>query len=420
MKIVVYTLGCKVNQYESDSLIRTLKGAGHEVTTKLEYADVYVVNSCAVTSTSEQKSRQTIGKINKLNPVAKIIVTGCASQNNPDQFKDKENVKLVTGLAGKHLIPGLLNTTGEKVLELPSVYEDKYLAMPTRTRATLKVQDGCDNFCSYCLIPYLRGRSRSRDLSSIIKEAKMLAEFTNEIVITGINTSDYKINNELALGDLMLALKDIKARLRISSLEVNIITDEFLEKLKSMENFAPHFHLSLQSGSNNTLKAMGRKYTAREYLQKVKLIRKYFKNASVTTDLIVGFSTETKKDFKKTLKTIKKAKFFDIHIFPYSKRKGTKAYNLPLIDKKTVKKRLEKIKKRKLKGFNKYIRKNKHTIKTALIEQVYSGYQIGHTENFIKVYIIKSKNISEGEFVKVKLVKAFKDGMLAQEYIKEK
>jgi threonylcarbamoyladenosine tRNA methylthiotransferase MtaB len=417
MKIVIYTLGCKVNQYESDALTLALTNAGHKVSQELEYADLYILNTCAVTKESERKSRQLVARATKFNENAKVIVMGCASQNNAEQFLEKEQVSLTLGVAGKHLIPNLLEEIGDKTIELPKEYEDNFKVKPLEVRSTLKVQDGCNNYCSYCLIPYLRGDSRSRDLSSIVEEAKALAKGGGEIVVTGINTSDYKIDGQLALPRLMRALSDIDARIRISSLEVNVITKEFLQVLKNMPNFAPHFHLSLQSGSNDILKAMNRKYTVSEFLKKVKLIRKYFKNPAITTDLIVGFSGETDKNFKETLKTLKKAKFFDIHIFPYSKKEGTAAEGLEVVEPSIIKQRVKAANTLKQKGFKNYIAKNLKQAKTLLIENEHQGLLYGHTENYIKVYIAPQSQVEIGKFVKVKLISAFKDGVIGQ-YIK--
>jgi len=416
MKISIHTLGCKVNQYESDGLFKALQQAGHKVYNNLQPADIYILNTCAVTNQSERKSRQLVTKALKLNENAKVIVMGCASQNNQKQFQDKKHVSVVMGVASKHLIPELLNEIGNHTKPLPKKYEDEYNSLSTKTRATLKIQDGCNNYCSYCLIPYLRGDSRSRPLNSIIKEAKQLAEHSNEIVVTGINTSDYKINGILALDRLMRSLSDINARIRISSLEVNVITKKLLKTLKQMPNFAPHFHLSLQSGCNKTLQAMNRKYTVKEYLKKVKLIRKYFNNPAITTDLIVGFAGETDKDFEKTLKTIKKAKFFDIHIFPYSERKGTKASGNKLVKSSVIKQRLNKAMQIKKVGFNKYIKGNLNKVKNVLIENEQHGLMYGHTEDYIKVYIAPNENMEAGKFYKIKLISAFKDGAIG-EYI---
>lgn len=414
MKIVIHTLGCKVNQYESDALLKSLTNLGHEVSQELEPADLYIVNTCAVTNESERKSRQMVSRLTKFNENARVIVMGCASQNNQEQFLEKDKVSLVMGVAGKHLIPELINQIGNKVVPLPKNYEDEFKVEPSRARSTLKVQDGCNNYCSYCLIPYLRGDSRSRELASILEEAKTLSNESREIVVTGINTSDYKINGELALGRLMLSLSNIPARIRISSLEVNVITKEFLNILSKMPNFAPHFHLSLQSGSDAILAAMNRNYTTKEYLKKVALIRKYFKNPAITTDLIVGFSGESDKHFKQTLKTLKKAQFFDIHVFPYSVRKGTKAQNLEEVPSNVIKERVKAVQELKKQGFKNYLTKNLNTIKTVLIENEHQGLLYGHTENYIKVYLAPEKDLKPNEFYKVKLISIFKDGVIGQ------
>ena len=417
MKIVIHTLGCKVNQYESDAIAKSLTDLGHEVSFNLEPADLYIINTCAVTNESERKSRQMISRLTKYNENAKVIVMGCASQNNAEQFLEKKEVALVLGVAGKHLVPQLLKQIGNYVKELPKQYENEFKVQPLMARSTLKIQDGCNNYCNFCLIPYLRGESRSRDLSSILEEAQILATLSKEIIVTGINTSDYKINNELALGRLMHSLSKVDARFRISSLEVNVITKEFLNTLKQMPNFAPHFHLSLQSGSNEVLKSMNRHYTVKEYLKRVKLIRKTFKNPAITTDLIVGYPTETEKAFNETLKTLKKVNFYDIHVFPYSLRQGTKAENLKEIDGTVIKERLKKVQEIKKTGFNKYLKNSLNTVQTVLIENEYEGLLYGHTEKYIKVYLAPSENLKQNECYKVKLVSLFKDGILA-EYLK--
>jgi threonylcarbamoyladenosine tRNA methylthiotransferase MtaB len=414
MKIVIHTLGCKVNQYESDAVANSLTKAGHEVSYELGFADLYIINTCAVTNESERKSRQMVSRLTKYNKNARVIVMGCASQNNAEQFLEKDQVSLVLGVAGKHLVSSLIDEVGNATKVLPTEYENQFQVEPNRARSTLKIQDGCNQFCSYCLIPYLRGESRSRALASIIEEAKQLSSESREIVVTGINTSDYKINGELALGRLMRALSNIPARIRISSLEVNVITKEFLTILASMPNFAPHFHLSLQSGSDAVLKAMNRNYTTKQFLNKVKLIRKFFKHAAITTDLIVGFSGESEKHHKQTIKTLKKATFFDVHVFPYSVRKGTKAEHLQQVPKEQVKARLKQVQALKKEGFKAYLSKSLNTTQTVLIEAEHEGLFYGHTEHYIKVYLAPQPDLKPNEFYEVKLISLFKDGVIGQ------
>ena len=292
MKVVVFTLGCKVNECESDSLIAGLIGKGYEVSDKLEFADIFVVNTCAVTLEAEKKSRQMLARIKKINPKAKIIFTGCAAQKNAEQFYKKDGAILVTGTYAKNKIIDMIDEVGVKIEPPTLVFEELETVKSLRTRTFIKVQDGCDNMCTYCIIPYLRGRSRSRSIDSIISELKVTNPI--EAVINGINLSAYNYQGK-TLEDLIESIKaaDIKARIRLGSLEVNVITDRLLTALKSLNNFAPHFHLSLQSGSDNVLKKMNRHYTAEEFAEKVDLIRNYFPSAGITTDIIVGFPTET-------------------------------------------------------------------------------------------------------------------------------
>ncbi|MGN1213093.1 MAG: tRNA (N(6)-L-threonylcarbamoyladenosine(37)-C(2))-methylthiotransferase MtaB, partial [Christensenellales bacterium] len=341
MKISIITLGCKVNQYESSSIAKELSSMGHIVTENLEPADLYILNTCAVTGIAEKKSRTHLAKFKKLNKDAKVIVCGCASQHNAQQFLCHDNVSAVIGTYGKSKIKDILDKVGDLSQEIGADYEEFSLGSTSKTRAHLKIQDGCNNFCSYCLIPYVRGRSRSRSLKNIIAEAKQLSKTNKEIVLTGINISDYKIDGKLALPVLMGALKGLDCNIRLGSLEVNVVTDELLAVLKDMPNFCPQFHLSMQSGCDRILKLMNRHYTSSEYLKKIELIRKYFPDASITTDVIVGFPTETDQDFAETVETIKKANFFEMHIFPYSKREGTVASKLKNVDGSVVKQRVK-------------------------------------------------------------------------------
>ena len=274
-KVCLLNLGCKVNQYEIDGILNSLKGK-YQTTTELEPADLYIVNTCAVTQEAEKKSRQIIAKIEKLNPDAKIYICGCAAQNDPEQFLTKKQVQYVIGTYGKGKLKDNFDKAGNGVVSIPKTYEDDLTATNVRTRGYIKVQDGCNNYCAYCLIPFLRGRSRSRSLESVLMEANELAKTCKEIVITGINISDYRINGNLGLNQLMKALGEVPARIRLGSLEVNIINEQLLQTLKEMPNFCPSFHLSLQSGSDKVLWEMNRHYTTKEYLNKVNLVRKYF------------------------------------------------------------------------------------------------------------------------------------------------
>ncbi|HAJ77490.1 MAG TPA: tRNA (N(6)-L-threonylcarbamoyladenosine(37)-C(2))-methylthiotransferase MtaB [Clostridiales bacterium] len=411
MKIVVYNLGCKVNQYESGTIKEELLKMGYDVTLNLEPADLYILNTCAVTGIAEKKSRAHIAKIAKLNPNAKVIVCGCASEHNKEQFLSKKNVSAVIGTAGKNKIPQILNEVGNLSTIIPLSYEDFLCNTTSRTRAYLKIQDGCNNFCSYCLIPYVRGRSRSRDLNSIVKEAEELSKTNKEIVLTGINMSDYKIDGRLAFAELLNALKNNSCRIRISSLECNIVDDNLLKTMKEMPNFCPHFHLSMQSGCNRILKLMNRHYTKEEFIQKVNLIRSYFPNAAITTDVIVGFPTETEDDFAETVDTIKKVNFYEMHIFPYSKRDGTVASKMKMVDGNVVNKRVKILEDINTQNKANYISNQKEPL-YCLTESIEKDYVIGFTENYIKIYLPKTAPMYQ--IVKVKVVKQFLDGALGE------
>lgn len=411
MKIGIITLGCKVNQYESDAIGQELTKMGHQVVTKLEPADLYILNTCAVTSIAEKKSRTNLAKMQKLNPNAKIIVCGCASQNNAQQFLKHKNVSVVLGTSGKNKIANLLSEVGNKTTEMAKEYEYFSSSITSRTRAFLKIQDGCNNFCTYCLIPYLRGRSRSRDIADIVREAKELEKTNKEIVLTGIDISDFRADGKPALKELMLALSGLSARIRTGSFEVSVIDDSLLQVLASMPNFCPQFHLSMQSGCDRILKLMNRHYTKEQFLQKVELIRKYFPNCAITTDVIVGFPTETDQDFAETVDTIKKAKFFEMHIFPYSSRQGTVASKMKMVDDKVKAERVKILEDINEIAKKDYILSQKHNVLTVLTENFENDMIFGHTENYIKIYL--PKETPRHQFVKVTNLMPYLDGAKA-------
>ena len=292
MKICVFTYGCRVNKYESDAIQRELREKGHEVTDNLEYANVYIVNTCAVTAEAERKSRQSVSRIKKLNPNAKIYICGCASQKDGAKF-EKDGVVFVSGTGKKSM---LADIDGEMKAEFS--FDEKFdecSADTDKAKIYLKIQDGCNNFCSYCIIPYLRGRSRSREIERVVDEVKSAK--CEEVVLTGINLSAYGKDLGVSLTTIIQKLQGVDKRISLGSLEVGVITPEFLSALKGLREFCPHFHLSLQSGDESVLKKMNRKYTPDEYYSAVKLIREYFDNPSITTDVIVGFPSESEENF---------------------------------------------------------------------------------------------------------------------------
>ncbi len=405
MKAVVFTLGCKVNGSESESLITGLKNLGYDTSEKLERADLYIVNTCAVTGEAERKSRQAVSRIKKLNNSAKIIFTGCAVQKNPESFMQK-GVDILTGNFNKGEILSLLESTGNFVTPENSVYEELLPPTTDKVRTYIKVQDGCNNFCSYCIIPYLRGRSRSRDYNSIKAEIESLN--AQEVVLNGINLSAYDYNG-VNLAGLINHLRDIKCRVRLGSLEVGVVTEELLVALKSLPDFAPHFHLSLQSGSNAVLKKMNRRYTAQQYKEKCDLIRKYFENAGITTDIIVGFPTETEQDFLDSVNLATSVKFADIHCFPFSARQGTVAYKMPDLSPEIKKQRLDKLLEIKKQLKQDFINQNLGKIETVIGEELDGDYTVGYTGNYIRVFV---KGDFVGEKIKVKLKETMQDGCL--------
>lgn len=426
MKICVMTLGCKVNKYESDALVYNLKLKGYQTTESLEPADIYVINTCAVTQEAEKKSRQMIARCRKFNPNAKFFICGCASQKNSEQFFEK-NVDYVCGVAGKIKISTYIDKLAkndkrllrkrERILKLPKAYEDDLFAQQSRTRAYIKIQDGCNNFCSYCIIPYLRGRSRSRAIFSIIDEVSKLDEGIKEIVLTGINVTDYKIDGKPALLTLLQELDTFGKRLRLSSMEESLVSEEFVKGLSKLNNFCPHFHLSLQSGSDSVLKRMNRHYTAKEFKESVSLIRKYFPLAGITTDVIVGFPGESEEEFEETFNFIKDVNFSQLHIFQYSNRDGTVASKLykdlaPQIKQK----RFEKLNALNEELKINFVSKNKNEV--VLIEEKIDDYYIGYSKNYIRCYIqaqsLKNKDEIIDSIVDVKILSPFKDGALVK------
>ena len=416
MRAVVYTLGCKVNDVESGSIIRGLETLGYEVSRELVEADLYIINTCAVTAEAERKSRQTVGKAIKCNPTAKIIVCGCASEKSPTAFLEKgHTVYAVTGAQRKNKVLEIVSDGLEKegkgiCLETEKTYEEMPLPECLKTRNFVKVQDGCNRFCSYCVIPYLRGRSRSRLMESAAEE--ILQSTAQETVVTGIDVSEYKDENGRDLADLMLAVKDANTRIRLGSLEVSLITPRFLAALKEVKHFAPQFHLSLQSGSDKVLKSMNRHYTRAEYLEKCRMIYEVFPDAAITTDIIVGFPTETEEDFQDSLRIVEEAGFAQIHAFPYSPREGTNAYKrykeLPFAVKK------ERVERLLLKGAEekkKYMERFIGRWVELVPENCFDGYTEGYSENYMRVYVAGEM---EKHPTQVCVEGLFKDGVIAK------
>ena len=411
--ISIITLGCKVNQVESEKIAEELENSGYNVSMGLGLSDIYIINTCAVTNEAERKSRNIITKILKLNENASIYVCGCSSENNPENFKKSSNVKKIIGTKDKlKLVDAIKSDDSE--YDKNSQLSHLETRVSTRTRADLFVQNGCNNFCSYCLIPYVRGREVSFPINEIEKELRILEHFSKEIVITGINLSAYGKDIEGSDGLIEIArlFKNSPSRFRFSSLEVNVITEKFLQELQSYNNFCDHFHLSLQSGSNNTLKFMNRHYTKEKYLESVNLIRKYFPNAGITTDIIIGFPTETELDFEESLEFVKKVNFSEMHIFPYSKRKGTVAEKLKNVAT-NIPQRIEKMTTLALENKRKFIESSIGKVHEVIIENQKEGYYLAHTKNYILCYI-KAENLNSNDKLNVIIKQTYADGAIAE------
>lgn len=399
MKAVVYTLGCKVNRTESEGLMEELSVCGYEVSDAFCPADLYIINTCAVTADAESKSRQAVSKAHRLNKNAKIIVIGCAAQNDSKQFK---YVYFTGGTAGKRL-DKLLSVAGIKIEELPQEFEEAK-TKAAHTRAFIKIQDGCDNFCSYCIVPVLRGRSRSRGTENIIEDIKAQTN-VKEIVLTGINISKYGLDTESSLAELVRQLKPINKRLRLGSLEVGIIDDGLLSALAENTNFCPHFHLSLQSCSDTVLRRMNRRYGAAEIFAAAERIRRYFPDAGITADIIAGFPQETEAEHTATKESLAQLDLSDIHVFPFSSRPGTAAANMEDLPFEVKKRRAAEIAEIRDASKARFLAAQSGKIAEVLTEK--GGTAL--TKNYTRVYLsdIMNPNI----ITTVKLTAPYKDGM---------
>ena len=411
-KISIVTLGCKVNQYESEEIAELLEKDGYELAMGLVPADIYVVNTCAVTNEAERKSRNIITKLLKLNPDAKFYVCGCASEHNAEKF-NKGDIRANIGNKDKTTLVQMIEQDDEEFIYNKKMTKEKRVT--DRTRAVLWVQTGCNNFCSYCIIPYLRGREKSFPLSEIDNKIKKLEKQANEIVIAGINLSAYgrDVKGSDGLIEIARLFKNSPSRFRFSSIHVDVITEKFLKELSTFDNFCDQFHLSLQSGSNNTLKAMNRHYSKEEYLEKIALIRTIFPNAGITTDIIIGFPSETEADFEESFEFAKQANFSEMHIFPFSAREGTVAARMKNVAT-NVAERVKKMTEQAHKMKQNFKNKNIGLTHEVIIENNKNGYYLAHTKNYILCYIKSNTPLETNKKVFVKLTSTFEDGAIAE------
>ena len=403
MKFLINTLGCKVNTYESNVIRDIFLNEGYEESNS--NVDIAVINTCTVTNTSDSKSLKVIKHTIKNNPNAIVIVCGCFSQINPDRLKDMEGVSIVLGNYNKSKIMDYINQykkDKKQIIDVRELNDEKFECMKlnnfNKTRAFVKIEDGCENFCSYCIIPYSRGKVRSKLMEDVLDEVNTLVNNGHrEIVLTGIHTGHYGADiKEYDFSDLLNEICKIKGleRLRISSIEITELDDKFLETLKNNKIIVDHMHIPLQSGCDKTLKEMNRKYDVAYFKDKIKKIRSIRPNISITTDVIVGFPNETEDDFNTTVNTIKEIKFTKLHVFPFSVRKGTVAETMEnQIDEKTKKERVHILmdisKELELDYMNKFVGCEVEFIPEVLKD----GYIIGHTGNYLQ---IKSKIKSNG------------------------
>ncbi|MBO3443174.1 tRNA (N(6)-L-threonylcarbamoyladenosine(37)-C(2))-methylthiotransferase MtaB [Clostridium sp. CCUG 7971] len=419
-KVAFYTLGCKVNQYETEAMLEMFKKEGYIQVDSEEFADVYVINTCTVTHMSDRKSRQYIRRMKKKNPDAIIAVVGCYSQVSPEEILDIEEVNLVMGTNERRTIVDEIKkidaskkvSTVDDIMKVRAFEEIEISQSNGKTRAFMKIQDGCDRFCSYCIIPYARGgKVRSRSLESILEEVnKLVSNGYKEFVLTGIHVASYGKDLRDEQINLLNVIKEINKvegvkRIRLSSVEPVLFTDEFVSEVSKMEKVCPHYHLSLQSGCDETLKRMNRRYTTEEYKAIVDRLRENIPNVAITTDVIVGFPGETNDEFNKTYEFLKDIELSQMHIFKYSPRKGTPAATMEnQIDPQMKQFRSDKLLNLNKENFNKFASKFIGEELEILFEQsVVDNMYEGLTTNYIRVVVPSEKDI-QGEILKVKII----------------
>lgn len=408
-KAALHNLGCKVNAYETEAMQELLEKNGYEIVPFKEGADVYVVNTCTVTNIADRKSRQMLHKARKMNPDAIIVATGCYVQTENQEVDDC--IDIVIGNNKKKDIVEILKQyeeERERTTDLIDIghakeYENLHLSRTgEHTRAYIKVQDGCNQFCSYCIIPYARGRVRSRAKEDVIEEVKTLAaNGYKEVVLTGIHLSSYGVDIEDSLLSLILAVHEVDGihRIRLGSLEPGIITEEFVRTISALPKVCPHFHLSLQSGCNATLRRMNRRYTAEEYAAKCQLLRKYFAHPALTTDVITGFPGETPEEFEESRAFVDSMDFYETHIFKYSRREGTKAAVMPNQVPEQIKAERSKVlialsEEKQSRFEEELIGTTQEVLMEEAIEREDGIWQIGHTKEYVKIGYKTEKNLA--------------------------
>lgn len=419
-----YTLGCKVNQYETNAMEQQFIKNNYEIVENTQKADIYVINTCTVTNMAERKSRQMLRRVKEINPSAVLVVCGCYAQVAKNELEQIPEIDIILGINEKNEIVQIVENYIEKMAEqdkrsqeaeIDDVSKQKEfldfgdVTYTEKNRAVVKVQDGCNMFCSYCIIPYARGRIRSRKIESVVSEIKKIAkEEIKEVVITGIHVASYgkdfdneNTSKKIRLIDLLEAINKIDGidRIRLSSLEPTIVDEEFATRLSKLDKICDHFHLSLQSGCDETLKRMNRKYTTQIYRDAVAILRKYYPEASFTTDVIVGFPGETDEEFSKTYEFLKEIDFYRLHVFKYSPRRGTVAEKMPnQIDGNKKEERSNKLIELSNNTENKHNKNYIDKTVKVLFEEFEDGFFKGHTTNYMMVKVAGSEE-QLGKFV---------------------
>lgn len=434
--VAIHSLGCKVNSYEAESMEQLLKQAGYTIVPFDENitADIYIINTCSVTNIADRKSRQMLHKSKKINPDAIVVAAGCYVNADTKKAAEDNAVDIVLGNNCKiNIVEALENyykdkNNSEMVVDFKEKQEYEELKLDevsTHTRAYIKIQDGCNQFCSYCIIPYTRGRIRSRDIDEIEEEVtKLVSKGFKEVVLTGIHLTSYGVdNNRGSLLEVIMRLDKIEGlqRIRLGSLEPRVITEEFAKTLSSSKKICPHFHLSLQSGCDTVLKRMNRKYTTQEYYDKCCILRKYFNNPAITTDVIVGFPQETEEEFEATKVFLEKVHFYEMHIFKYSRRKGTVADRMEgQVDEKVKTQRSAILLELENKMSKEYRQQHIGKTEEVLIEEIVSengkDYFMGFTPDYIRVKIACDTALDNSEYIntikKVYMKELIDDGIV--------
>lgn len=430
-KVALHNLGCKVNAYETEAMQQLLEAAGYEIVPFAPGADVYVINTCTVTNIADRKSRQMLHKAKKMNPEAVVVAAGCYVQAGKEKAEADPSIDLIIGNNKKQDLISVLEQCletkerREEMIDISHTKEYEKLQIDRteeHTRAYIKVQDGCNQFCTYCVIPYARGRVRSRKTADVVREVEKLAiSGCQEVVLTGIHLSSYGVDRKedgetlLSLIQAVHQVEGIK-RIRLGSLEPGIVTEEFAKELSQLKKMCPHFHLSLQSGCTDTLKRMNRRYTAQEYAEKCEILRKYFSCPALTTDVITGFPGETEEEFSQSRDFVEKIGFYETHIFPYSRREGTKAAGMPEQLPEGIKKERSRVlieigMKHQREFMEKFLGQKREVLFEERQDIQGTAYWVGHTMEYLKVAVVSDEDLGN-RILEVKLKEILPEGIM--------